>query len=166
MLARLTSDDSSQLPVIRGAALGALWTLGAAGDERLQDELGFFTHPDELGDFLTGLFALAREAVQRRRRLVARIDELVLGFDDQEFLHALPALRLAFSRFTPREKHQLIRTLLEDTGSAPDEAAATASKIERLEVPASAVARMVALEDELRRRLDRYGIRRPGGPKS
>ncbi len=165
VLARL-AGDGHQLPAIRGAALGALWTLGAAGGERLEAELDLFARPDELGDFLAGLFALAREAVQRRRQLVARIDDLVLDFDDQEFLHALPALRLAFSRFTPREKHQLIHTLLsprrEADGMLSDDsppAEIPIADIEHLDVPLDAAARMIALEDELARRLARYRLR-------
>ncbi len=51
---RNIGDDSGQLPAIRGAALGALWTLGAAGGERLEEELALYASPDELGDFLAG----------------------------------------------------------------------------------------------------------------
>ena len=68
VLARV-GGDSGQAPMVRGAALGATWSLGSTsvGDVRLQ--LGQFTDPDRLGDFLAGLFALAREQVQRQRDL-------------------------------------------------------------------------------------------------
>ncbi len=160
---RNSVGDGGQLPALRGAALGALWTLGAADDERLEAELGLFAHPDELGDFLAGLFAVAREAVQRRRQLVTRIDDLVLGFDDEEFLHALPALRLAFSRFTPREKHQLIRTLLTPAGgSPPSDVEQAAAEIARPVTSLDAAARMLAFESDLARKLERYRLRGSG----
>ena len=56
------------------------------------------------------------------RDLVARIDEVVMAFADEEFLDALPALRRAFSAFTPREKDRLARGL--PGGARLDQAAA------------------------------------------
>ena len=58
VLARV-GDDASQSPVVRGAAFGALWTLGAADPDRVRAELRLFADPSRLGDFLTGLFGLA-----------------------------------------------------------------------------------------------------------
>ena len=49
--------------------------------------------------------------MQRRPDLIERIDEVVMAFADGEFLEALPALRRAFSVFTPREKDRLARSL-------------------------------------------------------
>ena len=102
-----TTTDAA--PGLRGAALGALWVLDAASDDELVAGPVQFADPEQLGDFLFGLFTLAREPVQRRPDLVARIDEVVMAFADEEFLDALPALRRAFSAFTPREKDRLAR---------------------------------------------------------
>ena len=44
-----------------------------------------FHDPDLLGDFLTGLFALAREQVQRQRNLVLSIHETLVGYSDDDF---------------------------------------------------------------------------------
>ena len=56
-----------------------------------------FAEPSRLGDFLTGLFGLAREATQRQIGLILGIDELIAGYSAETFLEALPSLRLAFT---------------------------------------------------------------------
>ncbi|MFO0845602.1 MAG: hypothetical protein U0797_24990 [Gemmataceae bacterium] len=57
--------DEAQEPAVRGAAIGARWSLGAADADHVREQLCRFVDPDRLGDF-TGLFALAREQVRRR----------------------------------------------------------------------------------------------------
>src|SRR5207302_169900 len=69
--------DRHNSPLVRGAALGARWSLGAADDEQVRTALRLFADPNHLGDFLTGLFALAREQVQRQRDLVLSIHSLL-----------------------------------------------------------------------------------------
>ena len=117
--------DSTQLPTTRGATLGGLWFLGKCDSDSILKRFREFTNPNSLGDFLTGLFALAREQVQRHRALILAIHEVLLGFEMDDFLEALPALRLAFTYFTPREKHQLALTLRQALGlsDAPELAA-------------------------------------------
>ncbi|GAB4217130.1 MAG: hypothetical protein OHK0022_59050 [Roseiflexaceae bacterium] len=146
--------DPGQHPLTRGGAVGALWVLGVADAARVRSDLRASAAPEHLGDFLNGLFALARETVQRDPELVLGIDALLMGYDDDAYLRALPALRLAFSFFTPREKHHLARTLLETVGQAgamPD-----------LWIDATTAARALALERRLLDELARYGIRGGG----
>lgn len=143
--------DAVQRPLLRGAASGALWTLGAADETRVRADLRSCAAPEQLGDFLAGLFALARETAQRHPQLVLAVDALVMGYDDETFLHALPALRLAFSFFTPREKHHLAATLQEAHGQAVG--------LPALEVGVEVAARAMALESWLLDALQRYGIR-------
>jgi hypothetical protein len=69
------------------------------------------------GDFLGGLFALARAEVVRARSLVATIDASISGFLRDDFLIALPALRQAFTYFPPRERLVIAETVLEIHGS-------------------------------------------------
>ena len=115
------AHDRARAPALRGAAAGALWSLGSTDDTVVLDLVGAFALPEQLGDFLTGLFTLAREAARSTPELMLRLDTLLLAFSDDDFLAALPSLRLAFSFFPPREKNQLARQLLVAHGdvSAP-----------------------------------------------
>jgi hypothetical protein len=142
-------DFSDAAPGLRGAALGALWVLEVADDDALVAGPVQFADPAHLGDFLYGLFRLAREPVQRRRDLIERIDEVVMAFADGEFLEALPALRRAFSAFTPREKDRLARSLPGGAG---------AGVVDGSVAPETLVA-MLELESRLRESLGRYGVR-------
>jgi hypothetical protein len=146
VLARLR-EDGDAAPGLRGAGLGALWVLDAVGDDELVAGPVRFADPEALGDFLFGLFALAREPVQRRPDLIARIDDVVMAFGDGEFLDALPALRRAFSAFTPREKDRLARGLPGGTG------------LTRGAAEPATLAAMMELEARLRGVLERYGVR-------
>ncbi|MFO0928489.1 MAG: DUF5682 family protein [Gemmataceae bacterium] len=145
--------DREQGTVTRGAAIGAGWSLGAADGEAVRRQLRQFADPDRLGDFLAGLFALAREQVQRHRELVLAVHETVAGWSDDEFLHALPALRLAFTYFTPREKHHLALTLREALGLSPR------AEVAALQVDVETVARALALEGRLFALAERVGLR-------
>jgi hypothetical protein len=145
--------DRQQTPLARGAVLGALWSLGAAEAAQVRAALRQFADPERLGDFLTGLFALAREQVQRQRDLVRGIHDLLTAYSDDDFLAALPSLRLAFTYFTPREKHHLALTLREALGlrDAPAMAA--------LAVSEQTAAQALAFEGRLFATLEKYGLR-------
>jgi Family of unknown function (DUF5682) len=153
------SQDVQQLPSIRGGAIGALWILGETPMERILATLRYYAQPEKLGDFLTGLFQLARETTQRDSNLVLSIDELLLAYSDDEFLEALPALRLAFSYFAPREKNNIAQTLVRST-EADD-----LSTTDLLNIPlgADVAVEAIAFESRLFALLDRYGIRGSGG---
>ena len=151
--------DRHNSPLLRGAALGARWSLGAADSEQVQIALRLFADPGQLGDFLTGLFALAREQVQRQRDLVLSIHSLLGCYNDEDFLAALPALRLAFTYFTPREKHHLALTLREALGLRMNE-----PEMAALTVSVETAARALAFEARLLEALTKYGVR--GLPES
>jgi hypothetical protein len=148
-----TAADPAQMPVVRGAATGALWTLGAVPDEEVLHGVAAFSDPARLGDYLLGLFALARESVQRQRELLRALDQVLLAYDDDEFLEAVPSLRLAFTYFTPREKHHLSLTLLKLVGAALNEVPAP------LVVDAATAARAMAFESRLFEAARRFGLR-------
>ncbi len=145
--------DPGQLAAVRGAAVGALWNLGEADAERALADMRLFGDPARLGDFLSGLFCLAREVVQREASLLLAVDELVVGYDDQEYLEALPSMRLAFTYFTPREKHHLATTLMQALGLGGNQ------REIRLEVDATTAARAIAFESRLFAAARRFGIR-------
>jgi hypothetical protein len=153
VLARIGAE-ATQAPIVRGAAVGALWTLGAAQADQVRSALLLFADPSRLGDFLTGLFGLAREASQRQPGLIGGIDELVVGFSNEAFLEALPSLRLAFTYFTPREKHHMVLTLFRSLGINSDE-----QPIDALEVSAETAARALAFEARLFRAVETFGLR-------
>jgi len=162
--------DRGQSPAVRGAAVGALWRLSEADAVQVEADLRRFSDPDQLGDFLTGLFSLARELVQRDRGLILSIDALLGAFEAEQFLTALPSLRLAFTYFTPREKHHLALNLR--TALRNDEPPAAGDvPMAALEVSPAQAARALALEARLDEALRRYGLRsmdgvRVGGDQS
>jgi len=143
-------------PLLRGAAAGMLWSLGASDLTVILRQLP--ASPETLGDFLRGVFALAREESQRHADLLVAVDGLLLAYDDEQFLVALPALRLAFTYFTPREKDHLARRLLAAVGQAG------ASPLPALAVSADEAARALRFESRLLRELGRHGLR--GGTPS
>lgn len=150
-LGRVVADRKAPALLV-GAACGLLWTLAAASNEAVVAEVRGSATPGRIGDFLAGLFALGREVVQRHPPLLADLDAFVCGFDEQAFLEALPALRLAFTYFTPREKHQIARTLF----------AKRSDPTREISIDAETTARSAALEAEVYGLFARYGLRGGG----
>lgn len=141
-------------PLLQGAATGVLWTLGAAASDRVILDLRSCAEPNLLGDFLTGLFCLAREAVQRHPHLLLNVDELIASYDDETFLVALPAIHLAFTYFTTREKHTIASTLVKAWGNSGE-----TELLPNLEVSAEMTAQVRAFETKLFQAAKRYGLR-------
>ena len=153
------SNDTQRSPLLRGAAIGALWRLAASSEEKILQELGSVATPEDLGDFLTGLFHLAREVTQRSLDLLKQIDRIIAAFDENAFLEALPSLHLAFTYFTPREKHEISHTLVSAWG-LPEE---SSSQPAVAEVTPEIMAQAQAMEANALSLLTRYGLR--GGQK-
>ncbi|WP_064445783.1 DUF5682 family protein [Micromonospora sp. NBRC 110037] len=100
--------DAAAPPDLRGAALGLAWSLGDVPDAARA--VRAVAAPDTLGDWLSGLFALAREeVVAGDAALLTVVDELLAGMGAHNFLVALPALRQAFGWFPPRERAEVAR---------------------------------------------------------
>jgi hypothetical protein len=147
------SQDTAQTALLRGGSIGALWVLSAVEAEDILATINYYCQPNSLGDFLTGLFHLARETTQRAPGLLLSIDNLLLAYEDNEFLEALPSLRLAFGYFTPREKHLMAKNLLQ---SADDVAT---SDLLTLPVRVEDAMQAIELESRLFSLVDRYGFR-------
>lgn len=119
---RCTAPDRP--PDLRGAAAGLLVTLGpSAGPvaedpiDAVSDAVARASLPGVLGDLLAGLFAVAREEVLLADTgILAVLDRLVGGYDDDDFLVALPSLRQAFAWFPPREREVVAERLLAARG--------------------------------------------------
>ncbi|MEV6931060.1 DUF5682 family protein [Dactylosporangium sp. NPDC051485] len=113
VMARIGADPGAR-PDLRGAAFGFGWALGAEADpERAVRGAG---GPAALGDWLAGLFAVAREEVLHATGVLDLLDELVVGLGDEDFLIALPALRQAFAYFPPRERETIAGHVLARRG--------------------------------------------------
>jgi hypothetical protein len=144
--------DSHKPASVRGASAGILWTLGAADEEQILSDLMIFATPSDLGDFLSGLFALARETAQRHAKLVRTIDHLLMEFGADDFQASLPSLRLAFTYFTPREKHHMLTTLFESLGLKE------VRPLAALAVNEAAAAEALAFEERLFEMIGKYGL--------
>jgi len=147
------SVDNTQTPLLRGVVTGAMWMLGEVSTDQIVTNLRYFSEPSQLGDFLTGFLCIAREIVQRHPELMLSINEPIMDYDEEEFLVALPSLRLAFSYFTPREKYHIARTLLQALGIAATKPLPT------LEVSPETAAKVLAFEAKLFQAVERYGLR-------
>lgn len=111
--------------MLRGAALGLVWSLFAETEPPpppLVAAVRGVSPPELLGDFLHGLFVLARQTVLQQDELLQELHAFVSGLDTEVFMRALPPLRLAFERFAPAEKQQLALRLVPWLGlQAPDQ---------------------------------------------
>lgn len=147
--------DPAAPPALRGAALGFAWSLGErpAGDAAARAVRAAAT-PERFGDFLAGLFALARDEVTAEPALAAELDAALVGFDEHGFLVALPSLRMAFAWLPPAERARLARRVLARHGADPDHAADWLA----LDVAPAVVARGLALERRVEALVERYGL--------
>lgn len=150
VLARVQSD-AQRSPAQRGACAGALWSLNSADPAHIRRDLLLFATPEHLGDFLTGLFALAREEAQRDPELLRAVHGVVSAWNDDSFLAALPSLRLAFMFFTAREKVYLARGLFATETPANTEPAPLA-------VSTAEASRAMAFEQSLFALAKQYGV--------
>ena len=152
-LARVQAD-AQRSPAQRGACAGALWSLNQADPEHIRRDLRLFATPEHLGDFLTGLFALAREEAQRDPALLRAVHDVVITWNDDSFLTALPSLRLAFMYFTAREKVYLAKGLFEASAdtSQPE------SEPVPLAVSTAEAAQAMAFEQRLLELAREYGV--------
>jgi hypothetical protein len=100
--------DAEAPPALRGAALGLLWSTrpdeGGSDEQRAITALKASSRPTTVGDFLAGLFILAREEVLHSSALLGAIDGALSLMIKDDFMIALPAVRQAFSYFPPRER--------------------------------------------------------------
>ena len=147
-------------PALAGAALGYLVALGLedAASHAVGMRVRGIGTPQKLGDFLAGLFAVARESMQDAGEALGAVDELLSAWTDEEFLTSLPALRGAFAWFPPREREQLARFILQRAGYDLANAEALAVEWMRQRAPIIDQAEALALEAQVARRLARYGL--------
>jgi hypothetical protein len=129
-LAERRRRDPEAPAYLRGAATGlrAALTLelGASdesaapplSDDELVRAFRGLREPSDYGDFLLGLFALAREELGQNESLFAAILSAVEELAEPTFLGALPALRQAMNYFPPRERVPIAERVLARYGGA------------------------------------------------
>jgi hypothetical protein len=154
------SVDAQTPPAIRGACLGALWSLGRLGEtseavEHASRAVRSAALPTVIGELLSGLFATARTEVLEAPELVRVIDDVLVGLGDHEAMVALPSLRLAFSYFPPVERRRIAERVVSLHGG---DALDAHRLVSRLAVSPDEVARGVALEAAARALAQRYGL--------
>jgi hypothetical protein len=154
-VAERVAADPGVPPDLRGALSGLAWSLGAAPDpDRARAAVRDMGAPGTLGDWLAGLFALAREEVLDSAGVLATLDELVGALPEAGFLVALPALRLAFGYFPPAERERIAERLLARRGlRGSGRGFVRAGRIDPL-----LVAEAMALEARVDARLAREGL--------
>jgi hypothetical protein len=162
VMARRVADHAAPPPV-RGAAMGFLWSMrevlgrGPSEEEAVKATRSA-ARPSTLGDFLVGLFALAREEVlggsSEARELLRVVDGLVLAMTDEDFLVAAPSLRLAFAYFPPREKEQIAKSVLALHAMGAEDA----RQVLRLEVDPGVVMQGMRIDREVGRVALRFGL--------
>jgi len=112
-LAERRRRDPQAPAYLRGAATGlrAALTLDLGdpaaaplSDDDLVRAFRGLREPGDYGDFLLGLFALAREELGHNEALFSAILSAVEELAEPTFLDALPALRAAMNYFPPRER--------------------------------------------------------------
>lgn len=117
-----------------------------------------FGGPSRLGDFLGGLFALARESLATETVMTELLTSLVADWRTDEFLVALPALRQAFAWFPPRERVTFARMVLRHHGLGELDTEAEAYGWMRQSIGISDQAIAIALEETTARRLAQVGL--------
>ncbi|BEL12633.1 DUF5682 family protein [Actinoplanes sichuanensis] len=154
---RIAADRAAP-PDLRGAFYGLGRSL--LGDD---DPAGLFPEPAEAvrgaftggtaGDWLAGLFGVAREHVLVTGGILGLLDDLVGGLGADDFLVALPALRQAFEYFPPRERETIAEELLARRGLA-----GSGRDLLRMSVAPQIVAAGLALDETVEERLARAGL--------
>lgn len=157
---RCTAADRP--PALRGASVGVVAMLAPQLGVDVARAVRLAGKPEILGDFLAGLFALAREELLEAADtetasgsmpLLTVLDELVGQFGEEDFLAALPALRLAFAWFPPRERAHIASRLLGMRGATGD-----SSALLRLHADAETLSRARSVELRVDRLLLEHGL--------
>jgi hypothetical protein len=73
----------------------------------LAGHLSGLSQPKEAVAYLRGLTQIAREVTWQQPALIGVLDRLLDGWSEEDFVGALPELRLAFAEMTPRETDRI-----------------------------------------------------------
>jgi hypothetical protein len=94
-------------PLLAGACTGIRYGAGRTDGDQLAaavlGRLASATTPGRAVAFLRGVLGAARESAWQEQPLLRAVDSVLRGWAEDEFVAALPELRLAFAGLTPRE---------------------------------------------------------------
>ncbi|MBD9726249.1 DUF5682 family protein [Streptomyces caniscabiei] len=161
-VAHRVSLDPAAPPDLRGAAFGLRRCLTGEHDPAaVGTAVRALPGAAVLGDWLAGLFAVTRDEMTAAggsggsgpESLIGVLDGMVGAMSDEEFLIGLPALRQAFVFFPPRERERIAERLMERRGVR-----GSARSLLRTSADPLLLARAAALEQQVTRRLDHYGL--------
>ncbi|NUR25682.1 MAG: hypothetical protein HOV83_07500, partial [Catenulispora sp.] len=141
-------------PDLRGAAFGFGWSLGTPPPDA-ERTIRAAGGAAVLGDWLAGLFAVAREQCLEEASVLMVIDDLVSSMTDHDLLVALPALRQAFGYFPPRERETIADHVVRLHGGEEDSGRALLRG--RIDDPL-ALARGRELDSHVQAVLEREGL--------
>ncbi len=144
-------------PMLAGAVMAFVLIDGQADagalEARLRGELASgYVDPAERLAFLGGVIAIARELLWSVPAIIATLDTLIAGLDEEGFLALLPHLRLALMPLDPREIDRLAEEVAVRIGVQPGQLA-TAIDLSEAELAAN-----IALDRELALVLARDGV--------
>lgn len=104
---KVNNQTHDPYSTICGAVAGLLFGSGRMTQEQLDElvvgHLIGITDSQRRVGFLRGLLKTCREAAWQNVSLMSALDQIVAGWEEAEFISALPSLRLAFADLTPRE---------------------------------------------------------------
>ncbi|PZT77749.1 MULTISPECIES: DUF5682 family protein [unclassified Streptomyces] len=166
-VARRIGRDAAAPLDVRGAAFGLHQVLAEGPAEADAPEKAVravaLSGADALGDWLAGLFAVARDELtsggdadgpgRGGASLVGVLDEVLCELSEEAFLAGLPALRQAFAFFPPRERERIAARLLARRGLRGSSRALLRTTADPL-----LIARAGALENRVTGLLTRYGL--------
>ncbi len=153
-LARARNQEGCSA-LIAGALAGALWQLDAGEDAHIAEGLLQFSLPEQIGDFVLGLLTLAGNLVHSDFAIIETINTIIEAFSDPDFLITVPSLRIAFSKYSPREKVLLLQNLLKIQKGNENTV-----EID-LEIDPERTFKVMQVEEKAQIIIDRYGLRQP-----
>ena len=109
-------DAKDKSPEIYGAAMGLLYAIDPTRRSAAEDAMrGFLQGSEKVrmqgADYLKGLFCTAGDIVLADDSFLYMTDELITGFEREDYLEILPSMRLAFSYFTPSEIQSIAKAV-------------------------------------------------------
>lgn len=153
---RRRMNDADAPPGLVGAALGFLWSEGCIQDRSETTRVIRAANlPDRIGEFLHGLFLLARGEVTSDAEVVETLDEIIGGMGEDDFLDTITQLRLAFSVFPTRERARLAEQIAKRRGGTKRDAA---MMTQRLSADVGTLTRARALETKVDGIESRFGL--------